>query len=63
MTPLRYHLFQAYGIELEYMIVDRDTLDVRPIADELLKQEAGSYTGDFQNGMITWSNDIDRFLQ
>ncbi|MBS1542330.1 MAG: glutamate--cysteine ligase [Bacteroidetes bacterium] len=58
MTPLRYHLFQAYGVELEYMIVDRDTLDVRPIADELLRQEAGSYTGDFQNGMITWSNEL-----
>jgi len=28
--------FSAYGIELEYMIVDRDTLDVKPIADQLL---------------------------
>jgi hypothetical protein len=24
--PSRLHLFQAYGIELEYMIVDADTL-------------------------------------
>ena len=24
------HLFQAYGVELEYMIVDRATLAVRP---------------------------------
>ena len=28
--------FSAYGIELEYMLVDRDTLNVRPIADRLL---------------------------
>lgn len=28
--------FSAYGIELEYMLVDRDTLNVRPIADKLL---------------------------
>lgn len=37
--PPRLHLFQAYGVELEYMIVDSDTLNVRPIADELLKHE------------------------
>ena len=30
--------FSAYGIELEYMIVDRETLDVQPIADRLLRE-------------------------
>ncbi len=29
-------LFEAFGIELEYMIVDRTSLAVRPIADRLL---------------------------
>ena len=33
-TPL--HLFEGYGLELEYMIVDRETFEVRPIADWLL---------------------------
>ncbi len=56
--PVRLHLFQAFGVELEYMIVDRDTLDVRPIADELLKAELGEYGSDFENGMITWSNEL-----
>ena len=28
-----YKLWQRYGIEMEYMIVDRDTLDVLPRAD------------------------------
>ena len=54
----RLHLFQAYGIELEYMIVDRETLDVKPIADELLKYELGEYGSDFENGIITWSNEL-----
>lgn len=58
IQPPRLHLFQAYGIELEYMIVDRDTLEVRPITDELLKHVTGSYQSDFENGMVTWSNEL-----
>jgi gamma-glutamyl:cysteine ligase YbdK (ATP-grasp superfamily) len=54
----RYRLFQGYGVELEYMIVDRDTLAVKPIADELLKHELGSYGSDFENGIVTWSNEL-----
>ena len=33
-----YHLFDGFGVELEYMIVDKNTLQVKAIADELLKQ-------------------------
>lgn len=58
MTPLRLHIFQAYGIELEYMIVDCDTLQIKPITDELLKHVLGSYGSDFENGMVTWSNEL-----
>ncbi len=56
--PSRIHLFQGYGVELEYMIVDRDSLAVMPIADEVLKYELGRYDSDFENGMITWSNEL-----
>ncbi len=56
--PNRIHLFQGYGVELEYMIVDRDTLDVKPIADELLKHELGEFGSDFENGIVTWSNEL-----
>lgn len=56
--PPRLHLFQAYGVELEYMIVNRDTLDIMPIADELLKAELGTYGSDFENGIVTWSNEL-----
>ena len=55
-TPL--HLFQAYGVELEYMIVDRDSLAIRSISDELLKHELGQYGSDFENGIVTWSNEL-----
>ena len=58
MQPPRLHLFQAFGVELEYMIVDRDSLNVLPIADELLKSELGEYGSDFENGIVTWSNEL-----
>lgn len=56
--PPRLHLFQAFGVELEYMIVDRDTLNIRPLADELLKAQLGDYGSDFENGRVTWSNEL-----
>jgi gamma-glutamyl:cysteine ligase YbdK (ATP-grasp superfamily) len=54
----RYRLFEGYGVELEYMLVDRDTLAVRPITDELLKNVLGRYGSDYENGMVTWSNEL-----
>jgi len=56
--PSRIHLFHGYGIELEYMLVDKDTLAVKPITDELLKHELGEYGSEFENGMVTWSNEL-----
>lgn len=56
--PPRLHLFQGYGIELEYMLVDKTTLAVKPITDELLKQVLGTYGSDYENGVVTWSNEL-----
>ncbi len=58
MSSSPYHLFQCFGIELEYMIVDKDSLLVKPIADELLKYELGEIGSDFENGIVTWSNEL-----
>lgn len=58
MKPSPYHLFHGYGIELEYMLVNKDTLEVMPVADDLLKFELGEIGSDFENGMITWSNEL-----
>ncbi|MBZ0138087.1 MAG: glutamate--cysteine ligase [Planctomycetes bacterium] len=52
------HLFEGFGIELEYMIVDRKTLAVRPITDELMKSITGDYTADYENGAAAWSNEL-----
>jgi carboxylate-amine ligase len=51
-------LFEAYGIELEYMIVDCETLNVLPIADKLIHQELGHYGNDVERGHIAWSNEL-----
>ena len=56
--PSRIHLFQGYGVELEYMLVDRDTLEIKPITDELLKHVLGEYGSDVDNGIVTWSNEL-----
>jgi len=52
------HLFEAFGVEIEYMIVDADTLDVRAITDRVLAAVAGEITSDVEVGAITWSNEL-----
>jgi len=52
------HLFGGAGIELEYMIVDADTLDVKPLADEVLKAAIGSYEEDYLKPGVCWSNEL-----
>lgn len=52
------HTFAGYGVELEYMIVDRHTLSVLPIADELLRGAAGGYVTEVARGAAAWSNEL-----
>ncbi|MFB9862084.1 carboxylate-amine ligase [Rufibacter immobilis] len=51
-------LFEGYGVEIEYMIVDQDTLEVKPISDEVLKAEAGMLTSDVERDTMAWSNEL-----
>ncbi|MCA8943465.1 MAG: glutamate--cysteine ligase [Planctomycetes bacterium] len=53
-------LFEGWGIEIERMIVDRTSLDVRPIADELLRDVAQSdeWVEDFEDGPVGISNEL-----
>lgn len=51
-------MFEGFGVELEYMIVDKTTLKITPLADELLKKVAGKYVSDFEFGEIGWSNEL-----
>ena len=59
---LALHAFAGYGIELEYMIVDKHTLAVIPMTDELLRMEAGSYVSDVSRGAAGWSNELVKHL-
>jgi gamma-glutamyl:cysteine ligase YbdK (ATP-grasp superfamily) len=52
------HLFEAFGVEIEYMIVDARTLDVRPITDQVFQAVAGKIVSDVEAGEITWSNEL-----
>jgi carboxylate-amine ligase len=54
----RLPLFSAFGVELEYMLVDARTLDVRPICDQVLAAEAGEQVADVERGAIAWSNEL-----
>ncbi len=51
-------LFAATGIELEYMLVDRESLAVRPEVDRLLRAEAGSTVADVEFADVCWSNEL-----
>ena len=55
-TPL--HLFEGHGIEIEWMIVDRESLSVRPVTDLVLREIAGEFVNEVERGPICWSNEL-----
>ncbi|MGD8278113.1 MAG: glutamate-cysteine ligase family protein [Gemmatimonadota bacterium] len=57
-TERRFGAFERIGIELEYMIVDRNDCAVLPIADRLLVDEHGGPVSDVEHGEIAWSNEL-----
>ncbi len=46
-------LFEGFGVEIEWMIVDADSLEVRPVGDRLLGDE-----GEVERGTMAWSNEL-----
>lgn len=62
MTERTLHLFEGYGIEIEFMIVDAGSLSVRPIADALLAERNGPEANEWVNGPVTWCNELTRHL-
>lgn len=52
------HLFEAFGLELEYMIVDLNTLSIAPITDQLFFELNGDYSSDVEREPISWSNEL-----
>ncbi len=58
MSEQPLHLFEGFGIELEYMIVRQDTLDILPVSDQVLYAVAGDYLDEVPQGELSWSNEI-----
>ena len=54
--------FAACGIELEYMIVDRDTLEIRAIAERVLPLLAQAQARRDPGGELGWSNELVRHV-
>ncbi len=52
------HLFEGYGVELEYMIVAGQNLAVLPVADRVLQAQAGALVNEVEVGPLCWSNEL-----
>lgn len=50
--------FDGYGIELEWMLVNASTLDVEPVADQVLRELAGKDAMEVECGPVAWSNEL-----
>lgn len=58
MSTPKLSLFAGTGVELEYMIVDTRTLDVKPISDELIRVMTGAFQSDVERDAFCWSNEL-----
>ena len=58
----KFGIFDVFGIELEYMIVDKETLNVKPIADKILIDDFGCIQNEIEfsdaAGKFNWSNEL-----
>lgn len=52
------HLFQGFGIELEYMLVSRASMDIKGVADSLLIDTEGTRQEELKRGAFAWSNEL-----
>src|SRR6185295_17238101 len=58
---MSFPLFSRFGVELEYMVVDRDSLAVRPIVDRVLQDAAklpGAEAETEEGGDAAYPNDV-----
>lgn len=54
----KYSIFSVIGLEIEYMLVDRETLNIRPVSDVILTDLAGSLCNETILGDIAVSNEL-----
>lgn len=53
-----YALFSVVGLEIEYMLVDKDTLDVQPKSDRVIQAIAGEIINEVRFGDTAISNEL-----
>ncbi len=58
MNKKSHPLFSVVGIELEYMLVHQGTLEIYPMADQLLTKIAGQLISEVELGEIAVSNEF-----
>lgn len=58
MTKHAFNLFSVLGLEIEYMLVDKDSLDIQPGADFLLEKAGGVLVNEVSLGDIAMSNEL-----
>lgn len=58
MSKSSYAIFSVLGIEIEYMLVDTETLAIQPKSDRILQKLAGEYTNEVSLGKIAVSNEL-----
>lgn len=58
MSLNSFGLFERFGVELEYMIVDAATLNVRPIADKIVHAIGLDRKNEVKHGSLRWSNEL-----
>ena len=54
----RPRLFEVFGVEIESMIVDSDTMAVSPVCDRLLAEVGGDSATEVERGRLAWSNEL-----
>lgn len=58
LSNTKFHLFERFGVELEYMIVDRETLNISPIADKIVHAVGDERKNEVKHGKLRWSNEL-----
>lgn len=59
---MKFSLMSAFGLELEYMVVDRNTLKIKPIVDQLFKSVVGDEVAEVSSHDLEWSNELVRHV-
>ncbi len=54
--------FPTYGIELEYMVVDRENLNILPLADRVLLEMDPAYVEEVSADGVAWSHELVRHV-